>query len=56
MNHNSTALRLGLDMMTHKDLAAMATLDYNVIAPDWTNTMPNIEIVEHSCCVNPRED
>ncbi len=41
LSHNGTADRLGMSMMDHKDLAAMATLDYNVIAPGWTGTMPN---------------
>ncbi len=41
MSHNGTAQRLGLEMMNHKDLAAMATLDYEVIAKNWKNTMPN---------------
>lgn len=46
MSHNGTAQRLGLLMMEHKDLAAMATLDYNVIAPKWKNTMPNREMLQ----------
>ena len=45
MSHNGTAQKLGLDMMEHKDLACMATLDYNVIAPKWKNTMPNREML-----------
>ena len=45
MSHNGTARRLGLEMMNHKDLSAMVTLDYNVIAPKWKNTMPNEMIV-----------
>lgn len=46
MSHNGTAQRLGLNMMEHKDLAAMATLDYDVIAPKWKNTMPNREMLQ----------
>jgi len=41
LSHNGTAQRLGLEMMTHSDLAAMATLDYNIISNGWKNTMPN---------------
>jgi hypothetical protein len=41
LSHNGTARRKGLDMMTDKDLAAMATLDYGVISSSWTGTMPN---------------
>ena len=41
LSHNGTAQRLGLEMMKHKDLVAMATLDYNVINDGWTSTMPN---------------
>jgi hypothetical protein len=32
-------------MMTHDDLAAMATLDYGVISDTWKNTMPNRAIL-----------
>jgi hypothetical protein len=46
MSHNGTAKRLGLNMMQHKDLAAMATLNYDSIAPDWKNTMPNREMLQ----------
>lgn len=46
LSHNGTAKRLGLDMMTHKDLAAMATLDYSVISSGWKSTMPNRLIVK----------
>ncbi|MRG48409.1 hypothetical protein GFS24_25060 [Chitinophaga sp. SYP-B3965] len=45
MSHNGTAKRLGLNMMENKDLAAMATLDYGVIAPGWDSTMPNREML-----------
>ena len=46
MSHNGTAQRLGLNMMEHKDLAAMATLNYDAIAPAWKNTMPNREMLQ----------
>jgi hypothetical protein len=45
-SHNGTAKHLGLKMMTHKDLVAMATLDYSVISPGWKSTMPNREILD----------
>ncbi|MBX7211124.1 MAG: hypothetical protein K1X78_22650 [Verrucomicrobiaceae bacterium] len=45
LSHNGTAKRKGLEMMTHDDLAAMATLDYSVISKDWKNTMPNQGII-----------
>ncbi len=41
MSHHGTAQRLGLEMMEDKDLAAMATLDYDNISTTWKNTMPN---------------
>jgi len=41
LSHHGTAERLGMEMMTHPDLAAMATLDYDVISSGWKNTMPN---------------
>ncbi|MDB5285887.1 MAG: hypothetical protein JWR05_836 [Mucilaginibacter sp.] len=41
MSHNGTAQRQGLEMMNDPELTAMATLDYNSIAPAWKNTMPN---------------
>lgn len=41
LSHNGTARELGMDLMTNKDLVAMATLDYEVISPSWKNTMPN---------------
>lgn len=46
LSHNGTARRLGLEMMNHPDLAAMATLDYQVISKGWKNTMPNRAIIE----------
>ena len=41
LSHHGTAERLGMAMLTHPDLAAMATLDYHVISANWQNTMPN---------------
>lgn len=41
LSHNGTARRLGLEMMTHPELVAMATLDYAVISNTWKGTMPN---------------
>jgi len=41
LSNNGTAKRLGTDMMTHPDLAVMATLDYNTISSQWKTTMPN---------------
>lgn len=46
ISHNGTARRKGLEMMTHKDLSAMATLDYNVISNGWKSTMPNRAIIQ----------
>lgn len=46
LSHNGTAQRLGLEMMKHKDLTAMATLDYGVINDGWTSTMPNRAIIK----------
>lgn len=46
MSHNGTAQRLGLNMMEHKDLVAMATLNYDSIASNWKNTMPNREMLQ----------
>lgn len=45
-SHNGTAKTLGLDMMTHPKLSAMATLDYNIISNGWKNTMPNRHILK----------
>jgi hypothetical protein len=47
LSHNGTARRKGLEMMTHDDLAAMATLDYGVISGTWKSTMPNRAILAH---------
>ena len=46
LSHHGTARSVGLDMMTHPELVAMATLDYNVIPPGWTSTMPNVGIIK----------
>lgn len=46
MSHNGTAQRCGLEMMKDPALTAMATLDYAVIAPGWTGTMPNAAMTE----------
>ncbi len=46
LSHHGTARSVGLDMMTHPDLVAMATLDYNVIPPGWKSTMPNVGIIK----------
>jgi len=46
LSHNGTAKEQGIDLMTNKDLVAMATLDYNVISSTWTNTMPNRGLVK----------
>lgn len=45
LSHNGTARALGLEMMEHKDLAAMATLDYGNISSGWKSTMPNRAIL-----------
>ena len=41
LSHHGTAERLGMEMMTHPELSAMATLDYSAISPQWKGTMPN---------------
>ncbi len=46
LSHNGTAKSLGLDMMKHEDLVAMATLDYGNISKGWKSTMPNRAIVK----------
>jgi len=45
MSHNGTAKEKGLQMMTHPDLVAMATVDYDVIHSGWKKTMPNRAIL-----------
>lgn len=46
LSHNGTARSIGLEMMTHPDLAAMATLDYEIISNGWKSTMPNQAIID----------
>lgn len=46
LSHNGTAQSLGLEMMTHPDLAAMATLDFSNISSGWKSTMPNRAILK----------
>jgi hypothetical protein len=46
LSHNGTAKEIGLEMMNHEDLVAMATLDYNSIHSGWKKTMPNRAIVK----------
>lgn len=46
LSHNGTARSLGLELMHHPDLVAMATLDYEVIHAGWTATMPNRALVK----------
>jgi len=45
LSHNGTARSLGLDLMTDRDLVAMATLDYGSISSGWKRTMPNLMIL-----------
>jgi hypothetical protein len=40
------AQSIGLEMMDHPDLIAMATLNYDVISSGWTKTMPNRAILK----------
>lgn len=46
LSHNGTAQRLGMEMMDHPDLAAMATLDYGIISNGWKSTMPNKALID----------
>ena len=46
LSHNGTAQSHGLEMMTHEDLTAMATLNYSVISNGWKSTMPNRAILK----------
>jgi len=46
LSHNGTAQSLGLEMMTHPDLIAMATLNYDGISSGWKSTMPNRAILK----------
>lgn len=41
LSQNGTGKEIGLEQMTHPDLAAMATLDFGKILTGWLNTMPN---------------
>jgi hypothetical protein len=45
LSHNGTAQKQGLEMMKSRDLAAMATLDYDTISSGWKSTMPNRELI-----------
>lgn len=45
LSNNGTARSIGLEQMSSPDLAAMATLDYNIIDKGWKSTMPNREIL-----------
>ena len=45
LSHNGTAKKRGIEKMTHPDLVAMATLDYDVISKGWKNTMPNRDLI-----------
>jgi hypothetical protein len=40
-SQNGSASRLGVEMMTHEDLCAMAPLNFSKINTGWLNTMPN---------------
>lgn len=40
-SQNGSASRLGVDLMTHEDLVAMAPLNFRKIQTGWLNTMPN---------------
>ncbi len=46
LSHNGTAQSIGLEMMNHPDLIAMATLNYKVISNGWKSTMPNRAILK----------
>ncbi|QDT99963.1 ComEC/Rec2 family competence protein [Gimesia aquarii] len=46
LSHNGTAQSIGLEMMNHPDLVAMATLNYDVISSGWKSTMPNRAILK----------
>ena len=46
LSHNGTAKEKGLELMSHPDLVAMATLDYDIISKNWTSTMPNRGILK----------
>lgn len=46
LSHNGTAKEKGLKMMNSKNLVSMATLDFDVIRPNWKSTMPNRAILK----------
>jgi len=46
LSHNGTAQSIGLEMMEHPELIAMATLNYEVISNGWKTTMPNRAIMK----------
>ncbi|MDB4777850.1 hypothetical protein OAG68_00170 [bacterium] len=46
LSHNGTAQSIGLEMMDHPELVAMATLNYEVISNGWKTTMPNRAIMK----------
>ena len=46
LSYNGTAQSIGLEMMNHPDLTAMATLNYEVIHNGWKSTMPNRAILK----------
>ena len=46
LSHNGTAQSIGLEMMEHPDLVAMATLNYDIISNGWKSTMPNRAIMK----------
>lgn len=46
LSHNGTAKKQGVEMMTHPDLVAMATLDYTIISDGWKSTMPNRYLID----------
>ena len=46
LSNNGTAKELGLEMMTHPDLCAMASLDYRKIMANWKSTMPSRMILK----------
>jgi hypothetical protein len=45
LSHNGTAKSIGLEMMNHKNLVSMASLDYKKISNGWKSTMPNRAII-----------
>ncbi len=45
LSYNGTPRALGLEMMNHRDLVTMCTLDYNKIGPGWSRTMPSYDLL-----------